>query len=268
MKWTIQLFVIWWVVHWASCGVSYITGKLWYTAVQQYTLYIYNIHIRVKAAYPVISSALSGPSGCLWYDGWPTKFHKENVVSLKTCDIQLSNSMYYILVTSVYEPKQLFRWPLEHQMDHPAVCDMISGPLSFLWSISYITGKLWYTAVQQYTLYIYNIHIRVKVACPMFSSAWNELSGCLWYDEWPTKLHNENVRSLKTCDMQLSSSIYYILVTLVYESKRPCQWSLVHQMDHLAVCGMMGGPLSFLWRILHHWKAVICSYPIAYIIYL
>ena len=52
-----------------------------------------------------MSSASSGPSGCLWYDGWPTKFHKKNVISLETCDLQLSNSMYYILVTSVYEPK-------------------------------------------------------------------------------------------------------------------------------------------------------------------
>ena len=61
----------------------------------------------------------------------------------------------------------------------------------------------------------------------MFSSAWNEPSSCLWYDEWPTKLHNENVRSLRTCDMQLSSSIYYILVTSVYQSKWPVWWSLV-----------------------------------------
>ena len=38
IKWTIQLLVIWWVFHWASCWVSYITGKLWYAAVQQYTL--------------------------------------------------------------------------------------------------------------------------------------------------------------------------------------------------------------------------------------
>ena len=100
----------------------------------------------------------------------------------------------------------------------------------------------------------------------MFSSAWNEPSGCLWYDEWPTKLHNENVRSLETCDMQLSSSIYYILVTSVYESKQPVWWSPVHQLDHLTVCGMMGGPLCFLLRILYHWKAVICSIPTVYCI--
>ena len=102
----------------------------------------------------------------------------------------------------------------------------------------------------------------------MFSSAWNEPSDCLWYDEWPTKLHNENVRSLATCDMQLSSSIYYILVTSVYEPKQPVWWSLVHQMDHVAVCGMMEGPLSFLLRILYYWKAVICSIPTVYMLYL
>ena len=144
------------MVHWAFCGVSYITGKLWYTAVQQYTLYIYNIHIRVKAAHPVISSALSGPSGCLWYDGWPTKFRKENVISLKTCDIQLSNSMYYILVTSVYEPKQLFRWPLEHQMDHLAVCKMMSVPPNILLRILYPWKAVICSCPIVYIIYLYH----------------------------------------------------------------------------------------------------------------
>ena len=85
-----------------------------------------------RSARLVICGAWNGPSGCLWYDEWPTKFHKENVISLETCDIQLSNSMYYILVTSVYEPKQPFCWPLEHPMDHLAVCKMMSDPPSLI----------------------------------------------------------------------------------------------------------------------------------------
>ena len=102
-----------------------------------------------RSARLVICGAWNGPSGCLWYDEWPTKFHKENVISLETCDIQLSNSMYYILVTSVY-------------------CMSQGGPSADLWSIRwtiwlfarwwvfhqtscwefYIPEKLWYAAVQ------------------------------------------------------------------------------------------------------------------------
>ena len=137
IKWTIRLFVIWWVFHWASCWVSYITGKLWYSAFQQYTLYICNISIWVKAAWLVISSASDGPSSYLWSDEWATKLHNENLISLATCDMQLSSSVHYILVTSVYEWKQPIQWPLVHQMDHPAVYGMMSVPLSFLLRILY-----------------------------------------------------------------------------------------------------------------------------------
>ena len=43
-------------------------------------------------------------------------------------------------------------------------------------------------------------------------------------------------------DMQLFNSISDILVTLVYQSKQPIQWSLKHQMDYSAICDMMSGP--------------------------
>ena len=98
--------------------------------------------------------------------------------------------------------------------------------------------------------------------------AWNGPSGCLWYDEWLIKLPVENIISLESCDMQLFNHILYIFVTSVYQSKRPVWWSLVHQMDHLAVCDMISGSLSFVWSILYHWKAVIYNCPTVYIIYL
>ena len=37
---------------------------------------------------------------------------------------------------------------------------------------------------------------------------------------------------------------------------RPVRWSVVHEMYHPAVCGMMGAPASFLLSILDQWKAV------------
>ena len=107
-----------------------------------------------------------------------------------------------------------------------------------------------------------------RSAHPVIHGAWNGPSGCVWYDEWPTKLPAENIISLEGCDMQLFNHRSYIFVTSVYQSKQPVQWSPVHQMDHLAVCDMISGPLSFLWSILYHWKAVIYSCPTVYIIYL
>ena len=110
----------------------------------------------------------------------------------------------------------------------------------------YITGKLWYAAFPQYIWYICNVSISVKVALLLTSGASDRLCGYLWYDQCSTELSIENNISLESCDTQHSNSKYYIIVASLYDSKQPCPWSLVHQMDHLAVCGMMGGPLSFL----------------------
>ena len=54
------------------------------------------------------------------------------------------------------------------------------------------------------------------------------------------------------CHMQLSNSIHYIFVTSGYQSKQPVLCSLVHELNHLAVCDMMSDPPSFIMRMLDH----------------
>ena len=83
-------------------------------------------------ACPVISGASNGPSGCLQDDECSTKLPVENFISLKSCDMQLSNSIHYIFVTSGYQSKQPVLCSPVHEMNHPAVCDMMSDPPSFI----------------------------------------------------------------------------------------------------------------------------------------
>ena len=92
----------------------------------------------------------------------------------------------------------------------------------------------------------------------MISSALNGPSSCLWYDERSTKLLGEYSTWMKSCDMQDVNETSFIFVTSVHQSKQPLWWSLVHWIDHLAVCDMMRGPPSFLLSILHQSKAMIC----------
>ena len=103
IEWTIRPFVIWWVVHQASFWVSYINGKLWYAAFQQYIIYMCILSIWVKVARPMISGALNGPSICLWYDEWSSKLPKEFLISMESCDMQLLNSISYICVFLVWD---------------------------------------------------------------------------------------------------------------------------------------------------------------------
>ena len=142
-------------------------------------------------------------------------------------------------------------------MYHLAVCDMMSGQLSFPLRILYH----WKAVICRFSaidhiLYICNISISVKAACLVISGASNGPFSCFWYDEWSTELPVEYLISLESCDIQLSNSTHYICITSIYESKWPIWWSLVHQMDHLAVCDMMGGTPSFIMRMLYHWQPV------------
>ena len=99
----------------------------------------------------------------------------------------------------------------------------------------------------------------------------------LWYIKWTIQLFViwqvsikhpvEYITLMESCDMQDSNSISNMFVTLAYQWKWPLQWSLVHQMDHPAVCDMIRGPPSFLLSILHLWKAVICRIPTVHHIY-
>ena len=149
-----------------------------------------------------------------------------------------------------------------HIMDSHGLCNWYSQPTLRVLHNSY-------SSRHQPTLGFFLIwYVSWWSARPVIHSAWNGPSSCLWYDEWPIKLPIENTISLESCDKQLFNYRSYIFVTSVYQSKRPIWWSPVHQMDHPAVCDMISGPLSFLWSILYHWKAVIYSCPTVYIIYL
>ena len=103
-------------------------------------------------------------------------------------------------------------WSAVHEMYHPAVCDMMGGPASFLLSILDQWKAVWYAGFHQYIKHICNLSIQ-------------------------------------------------------YQSKLPLWWSLVHWMDHPAVCNIMRGPPSVLLDISHQWKAVICRTPTAHHIY-
>ena len=63
----------------------------------------------VKAAPPMISGALNGPSSCLRYDEGTTKLLGQYLTSMKICDMQDSNSTSYICVASVCQSKRLLR---------------------------------------------------------------------------------------------------------------------------------------------------------------
>ena len=109
---------------------------VWYAGLQQYIKHICNLSISVKAAPPMISSALNGPSSCLQYDEGTTKLFGQYLTSTESCDVN-SSSTSYICVTSVCQLKQPLQWSPVHWMVHPAVCDMMRGPPSFLFSISH-----------------------------------------------------------------------------------------------------------------------------------
>ena len=75
---------------------------------------------------------------------------------------------------------------------------------------------------------------------------------CNWYSQ-PTLrvLHNSY------SSWRLPTLRFFLTVFDTLADGWPVRWSAVHEMDHLAVCDMMSGQLSFL---LYHWKAVICSF--------
>ena len=150
-----------------------------------------NLSISAKAAPPMISGALSGPSSCLWYDEGTTMLLVQHLTSMESCDVQDSNSTSYICVTSVCQSKRPLwwspvhymnhlavcdlqdsnstsyicvtsvcqlkwplRWSLVHWMVHLAVCDMMRGPPSFLVSISHQ-----WKAVMCRTLTVHHIYV-------------------------------------------------------------------------------------------------------------
>ena len=120
------------------------------------------------------------------------------------------------------------RWSAVHEMYHPAVCDMMGGPASFLLSILDQWKAVWYAGFQQYIKHICNLSISVTAATPMISGALNGPAGCLQYDEGTNKHLVQYLTSMESCDVQDSNSTSYISVTSVCQLKRPLRWSPVH----------------------------------------
>ena len=131
---------------------------VWYAGFQQYIKHICNLSISVKAAPPMISGALNGPSSCLWDDEGTTKLLGQYLTSLESCDGQDSNSTSYIFVTSVCLSKRPLWWSPMHRMVHLAVCNMMRGPPSFLVSISHQwKAVMCRTLTAHHTVYMCNL---------------------------------------------------------------------------------------------------------------
>ena len=174
---------------------------------------------------------IEGPSGGLWYDKRTTKLHVEFPKSMESCDMRDSNSTSYICLISVCQSKWPLWWFPVCWMVHPAACDMMRGPPSFLESILHMKSCDMRDVNETSFIFVTSVH---QTKRPL---RWSLVH---WLDQ------------LAICDMQDSDSTSNIFVTSVHQSKRPLRWSPVHWMDHSAVCDTMRGLLSFLWSILYH----------------
>ena len=103
------------------------------------------------------------------------------------------------------------QWSAVHEMYHPAVCDMMGGPASFLLSILDQWKAVWYAGFQQYIKHICNLSISVKAAPLMISGASNGPSSCLQYDEGTTMLLIQYLTSMESYDVQDSNSTSYCI---------------------------------------------------------
>ena len=110
-------------------GLYYMIRKLWYTAfhdIQYICIDFLSPKIWLKAATPVISSKLSGPSHILWYVQQTVWHCMRYIISLECCDIQLSNSIWYICIDFLSSMEWL-------KVAAPGISSALSGPSSFLW---------------------------------------------------------------------------------------------------------------------------------------
>ena len=169
-----------------------------------------NLSISAKAASLMISGALSGSSGCLWYDERTTMLLVQYLTSMKSCDVQDSKRTSYICVTSVCQSSgptndlQCVEWSIQLFViwwdDHQA----------FYWA-SFIIGTLWYAGCKQYISYTCKLHISVNTGCSIISRSLN--------------------RSAWRCPDGLLSLIYqsykYIWYTIGRLHGTPFQWSKV-----------------------------------------
>src|ERR1700727_123258 len=102
--------------------------------------------------------------------------------------------------------------------------------------------------------------ILLKAAGPLITGTLSGPSTLVWHNEQTTWFPVEYLISLESCDIQLSNSICYILVALLYPKILPKAAALLITSAlsyHLPFCGIMSEPDGFLGSILYQWKAVI-----------
>ena len=152
----------------------------------------YIIHtLADRVAAPLISGAWNEPSGFLWYNELTTQFSGKYLISLESCSMQLSNSIYYIFVALLY-----------HEILLKAAALLIIGTLS---------GP----------------------------------STLVWHNEKTTWFSVVYIISLESCDTQLSNSICYILVALLYPK-------ISLKVATPPIFSALSGPSGFLWSTLYH----------------
>ena len=103
--------------------------------------------ILLKAAGLLITGTLSGPSTLVWHNEQTTWFSVEYLISLESCDIQLSNSICYIPVAAT----PLITSALSY---HLPFCGIMSEPDSFLGSFLYQWKAVIYSVPTVYVIYL------------------------------------------------------------------------------------------------------------------
>ena len=147
----------------------------------------------------------------------------ESYISLTPANVgQCLDSFWFDMLADSW-PVQ---WSAVHDKYHPAVCDIMGGPASFLLSSLDQWKAVWYAGFQQYIKHICNLSISVKAAPLMISGASNGPSSCLQYDEGSTKCLVGYLTSMESRDMQDSNSTSYICVASECQSKQPVAVSL------------------------------------------
>ena len=115
------------------------------------------------------------------------------------------------------------------------------------------------------------LKISPKAAAPLITRILRGPSPFLWHNEQTTWFSVKYLIPLESCDIQLSNSVCYVFVALLYpkispKAAAPLITSALSY--HLPFCGIMGEPDNFLCSILYQWKAVIYSVPTEYVTYL
>ena len=106
-----------------------------------------------------------------------------------------------LLCTKEHNSHHAWCWPI-HIMDSHGLYDWYSQPTLRVLHNSY-SSRRWLTL--RFFLISY---VGRRSARPVIRGAWNVPSGCLWYDGWSCKLLVENLRSMESCMICRTPTIY------------------------------------------------------------